>query len=67
MPKDLVTMSAKEIDRGELIRRVRERRLTQPKAAALMGLSVRQVKRLCRLFKDDGLAGLVVPQARAAE
>jgi transposase len=58
MPKGLVTMSASEIDRGELIRRVREKRLTQAKAAALMGLSVRQVKRLCRLFKDDGLSGL---------
>jgi transposase len=58
MPKGFVTMSTREIDRGELIRRVRERRLTQPKAAALMGLSVRQVKRLCRLFKDDGLSGL---------
>jgi transposase len=51
-------MSTKEIDRGELIRRVREKRLTQAKAAALLGLSVRQVKRLCRLFKDNGLAGL---------
>jgi transposase len=58
MPKGLVTMSAKEIDRGDLIRRVREKRLTQPKAAALMGLSVRQVKRLCRRFKDGGLSGL---------
>lgn len=55
MPKGLTTMSAREIDRGELIRRVREKRLTQHKAAVLMGLSVRQVKRLCRLFKDDGL------------
>ena len=58
MPKETVTMSTKEIDRGELIRRVREKRLTQAKAAALMRLSVRQVKRLCRLFKDNGLAGL---------
>jgi transposase len=58
MPKGLTTMSAREIDRGELIRRVREKRLTQPRAAALMGLSVRQVKRLCRQFKDDGLPGL---------
>jgi hypothetical protein len=38
MPKGFVTMSTNEIDRGELIRRVREKRLTQPKAAALLGL-----------------------------
>jgi transposase len=62
MPKETVTMSTKEIDRGELIRRVREKRLTQAKAAALMRLSVRQVKRLCRRFKDNGLAGLVSRQ-----
>src|SRR3954451_10390453 len=58
MPKGLVTMSAKEIDRAELIRRVHTKELKQAKAAALMGLSVRQVKRMCRRFKDDGLAGL---------
>ena len=34
MPKGIVTMSTKEIDRGELIRRVREKRLTQAKAVA---------------------------------
>jgi len=62
MPKGIVTMSTKEIDRGELIRRVREKRLTQAKAAALIGLSVRQVKRLCRLFKENGLAGLASRQ-----
>jgi transposase len=55
-------MSTKEIDRGELIRRVREKRLTQAKAAALIGISVRQVKRLCRLFKENGLAGLASRQ-----
>jgi hypothetical protein len=32
-----------------------------------MGLSVRQVKRLCRLFKDDGLSGSGVAKARAAQ
>jgi transposase len=58
MPKEFVTMSTREIDRGELIRRVREKRLTQPKAAAMLGLSVRQVKRLCQRFKADGLSGL---------
>jgi predicted DNA-binding protein (UPF0251 family) len=48
MPKEFVTMSTKEIDRCELIRRVREKRLTQARAAALMGLSVRQVVLLVR-------------------
>ena len=59
MAKELVTMSAKEIDRGELIRRVLEKRLRQAQAAQLLGVNARQVKRLCRAFKRDGLAGMV--------
>ena len=62
MPKGFVTMSTKEIERGELIRRVREKRLTQARAGALLGLSLRQVKRLCQRFKADGLSGLVSRQ-----
>jgi len=62
MPKEFVTMSTREIERSELIRRVLEKRLTQMKAAAQLGLSVRQVKRLCRQFKADGLSGLVSRQ-----
>jgi transposase len=62
MPKVTVTMSTKEINRGELIRRVRERRLTQVKAASLMNISVRQVKRLYHRFKVGGLSGLASRQ-----
>jgi transposase len=51
-------MSAREIDRAEMVRRVLEKRLTQAKAAGLLGMSVRQVKRLCRLYRIQGIAGL---------
>jgi transposase len=54
-----LTMSAKELDRLEMIRRVFERRLTQRKAADRLGLSLRQVERLCRAFRVDGAGGLV--------
>jgi transposase len=54
-----LTMSAKELDRLEIIGRVIERRLTQRKAAERLGLSLRQVERLCRAFRTDGAAGLV--------
>ena len=42
----LLTMSAQELDRLEVIRRIDQRLLTQRKAAQLLGLSVRQVERL---------------------
>jgi transposase len=54
-----LTMSAKELDRLEIISRVAERRLTQQRAAEQLGLSLRQVERLCRAFRAGGAAGLV--------
>ena len=54
-----LTMSARELDRLEIIRRVTERRLTQRMAAERLSLSLRQVERLCRAFRTSGAAGLV--------
>jgi hypothetical protein len=58
MAKELVTMSRKEIDRLGVIRRVLERRLTKKKAGELMGLSARQVRRLCTAYERFGPGGL---------
>jgi Homeodomain-like domain len=54
-----LTMSRRELDRLTVLGRVLERRLTQSQAAQQLGLSVRQVERLCRRFRADGPAGLV--------
>ena len=54
-----LTMSAKELERLEIIGRVIERRLTQWKAAEQLGLGLRQVERLCRAYRADGAVGLV--------
>ena len=54
-----LTMSVKELDRLELLGRVIERRMTQRQAAAQLGLSVRQVERLCRALRQQGASGLV--------
>jgi hypothetical protein len=54
-----VTMSAKELDRLEVLGRVIERRLTQRQAAEQLGLSERQVRRLCRALGEQGAGGLV--------
>jgi hypothetical protein len=47
-------MSRKEIDRLEVVRRVLEGRLSQVKAAELIGLSTREVRRLCTGYEQDG-------------
>jgi hypothetical protein len=62
MAQELVTMSAKELKRLEVIRRVIENRWPQARAAALLGLTTRQVRRLCRAFEAAGPGGLVSRQ-----
>ncbi len=54
-----LTMSAKELDRLEVLRRVLERRLTQAQAAEQLGLGIRQIERLCQKLRVEGPRGLV--------
>ena len=49
-----LTMSRKELNRLEILGRALERRLTQAQAAEQLGLSVRQVERLCRKLRVEG-------------
>jgi transposase len=55
----VLTMSVRELERAELMRRVHEGRLRQPRAAEQLGVSVRQVERMYRAYKADGPAALV--------
>lgn len=52
-------MSAREVDRLSVIRKVVSKRLLQREAAERLGMSIRQIKRLARRYRDDGAAGLV--------
>jgi len=56
---ELLTMSKRELTRLEVMQRIKEKRLTQKEAAGMLGLSIRQVKRLYRAFKTQGAKGLV--------
>lgn len=52
-------MSGKEVQRYALIAQVLEKTLSQADAACALGLSVRQIKRLCRAVRQHGVAGLI--------
>lgn len=56
---ETLTMSARELDRLEVLGRVAEKRLTQQEAAERLGLSLRQVERLARALREHGPPGLV--------
>jgi transposase len=55
----LLTMSNQEITRLEIMQRLRDKRLKQFEAARMLGISIRQIKRLLRAFKAHGAVGLV--------
>jgi hypothetical protein len=59
MTTGILTMSQKELDRAELMRRVHERRLTQCKAAEILGITERQAQRLYTAYRTGGPAALV--------
>jgi transposase len=52
-------MSAKERERSHVIRQVADRQLRQQRAAELLGVGVRQVKRLVALYRSGGDRSLV--------
>lgn len=54
-----IAMSVREIDRYDIIRRLIRKEIKQGKAAELLHLSVRQVKRLKRRVKCSGAKGLI--------
>jgi hypothetical protein len=55
---ETVSMSYEELDRVGVIERVIEKRLTQHEAARVLGLTTRQVRRLCRVYERHGPGGL---------
>jgi transposase len=55
----VLAMTRNERDRLRVIEAVLDLRLGQQAASARLGLSVRQVKRLCRSVREHGAAGLV--------
>ncbi len=55
----LITMSAKEIDRLEVINRLIGRQIVAKEASEQLNLSVRQVKRLKKRVKKQGARGLI--------
>jgi len=57
--KDILQMKGKELKRCWIIQKAIEERITQSKAAALLGLCERQVRRLIRRFRGEKEKGLI--------
>jgi transposase len=55
----LLTMSDIELERLEVLQAIEDKRCSRAEGAVRLGLSLRQLKRLLRVFRDRGAAGLV--------
>jgi transposase len=55
----LLTMSTREMSRLEVMNRLCEKRLKQKEAAEILGVSIRQIKRLLSKYRANGASGLV--------
>lgn len=55
----LLMMSGKEVSKLEVVQRLKEKSLNQQEAAKILGVSVRHVKRMFKVYRDQGAAGLV--------
>ncbi|MCI0562512.1 MAG: ISNCY family transposase, partial [Nitrososphaera sp.] len=58
----LLRMSAKELSRLEVMQRLSRKQMSQKEAGTILGLSVRQIKRLLKAYREKGTAGLVSKQ-----
>ena len=59
---ETVQMSDKELERYAIIKRVVAKEVTQSFAATQLSLTVRQIKRLCAAYRQQGANGLVSKQ-----
>jgi len=57
--KGYLTMSDKEVNRISIMEKVLKKELKQKKAAQILDLSLRQVKRLKKRYKRQGTAGMI--------
>ena len=59
---ELLSMSAKELSRLEVMQRLSRKQMSQKEAGAMLSMSVRQIKRLLRAYRQKGATGLVSRQ-----
>jgi transposase len=57
--KGHLIMSAKEVNRISIMDKLVKKEIRQKKAAQILGLSVRQIKRLKKRYQQEGAAGLI--------
>jgi len=58
MREEMLTLSQKELTRFEVLEKLIRKEMKQAAAAEILGLSIRQIKRLKQSYKRDGVVAL---------
>jgi len=56
---ETIPMSKRELNRVEVLEQIKSRQITQKKGAEMLGMSVRQVRRIQKRYTKKGAAGLI--------
>lgn len=59
MSRGLLMMSQREIERLSIIEQVSKKQMKHSKAGELLKVSMRQIRRMLRAYREDGAQGLV--------
>src|SRR3990167_11533800 len=62
MVKRVISMSMGEIDRVSVVRKVIDKHIKQKEGARILNLSKRQMIRLVKQYRSDGVTGLISKQ-----
>lgn len=57
--RDIITMSVRELNRLEAIHKALDKRITQKKAASILELSERQIRRIMKRVRREGDKGII--------
>lgn len=57
--EERIPMSQKDLNRLDVLTKVKEKRLKQVKGAEVLGITTRQFRRLFRRFKAEGVKGII--------
>jgi transposase len=56
---EIIKMSNRELNKLEIMQRLESKRLKQKEAAKILGKSTRQIKRMYKAYRENGVKGLV--------
>ena len=59
MKEEIITMSQRDLNRIEVISKVKEKEVKQRQAAEMLNLSERQIRRIVRRLREEGVRGII--------